>query len=59
MRAELGFEVLVRDVDAEPALEERYGELVPVLEHEGVELARYRLDEPGLRRWFETRRTPL
>jgi hypothetical protein len=33
------------DVDADPALEERYGELVPVLtDAAGKELCHYRLD---------------
>ena len=41
---ELGFEVSVVDVDADPALEARYGELVPVLAHGAREIARYRLD---------------
>jgi glutaredoxin len=41
---ELGLEISVVDVDADPALEERYGELVPVLAHGDHELARYRLD---------------
>ena len=38
------------DVDADPALEARYGELVPVLtDAAGVEICHYRLDEPALR----------
>ena len=36
------------DVDADPALEERFGELVPVLvDAQGNELCHYRLD-PGV-----------
>ena len=38
------FELEVIDVDADSELEERLGELIPVLEHDGEELARYRLD---------------
>jgi thioredoxin reductase (NADPH) len=52
LRREFGFEVEVRDVDADAALEERYGELVPVLEHSGVELARYRLEPAALRAYL-------
>jgi hypothetical protein len=40
------------DVDAEPALEARYGDLVPVLllgSVEGVELCHYRLDAARVR----------
>jgi hypothetical protein len=38
------------DVDADPALEARYGELVPVLaEAGGDEICRTRLDEAALR----------
>ena len=39
------------DVDADPALEERYGELVPVLtEADGTEVCHYHLDEDALRK---------
>jgi hypothetical protein len=39
------------DVDADPALEERYGELVPVLTRpDGTEICHYRLDEHALRK---------
>lgn len=38
------------DVDADPALEERFGERVPVLvDAQGVEISHYRLDEAALR----------
>jgi thioredoxin reductase (NADPH) len=49
LREELGFELAVLDVDEDPRLEERYGELVPVLAHGDQELARYRLDPAVLR----------
>lgn len=39
-----GATVELVDVDADPALVERYDELVPVLVCDGVELSRYRLD---------------
>ncbi len=41
--------VEVIDVDADPALVERYDELVPVLVCDGVELSRYRLDTERVR----------
>ena len=38
------------DVDADPALEARYGDLVPVLtDAAGAEICHYRLDEAALR----------
>ncbi len=48
MRGTFAFGVEVVDVDSDPALEARFGELVPVLFHQGRELARYRLDGPAL-----------
>ena len=44
LRAEAGFDVETVDVDADPALEHRFGEHVPVLMHGERELARGRLD---------------
>jgi hypothetical protein len=38
----------VLDVDADPALERRYGEDVPVLAHGGTQLCRHRLDLDGV-----------
>lgn len=52
MRGEFDFEVQVLDVDADPALEEKYNELVPVLEAEGQELCRYFLDVARVRRYL-------
>jgi glutaredoxin len=49
LKDELGFELEVLDVDADPALEERFGEIVPVLAHGDVELARVRLDASEIR----------
>ena len=40
----VSFKVEVVDVDADPELERRFGEKVPVLAHEGRELCHYRLD---------------
>ena len=39
-----GVPVDVIDVDSDPALDAQYGELVPVLLADGVELCHYRLD---------------
>ena len=45
----LGFTFTIVDVDADPALEERYGELVPVLaDAEGLEICHYVLDMGAL-----------
>jgi len=41
---EVGAEVDVIDVDSDPLLEKDYGELVPVLLHDKVELCRFVLD---------------
>jgi glutaredoxin len=47
--AEFGAHVDVIDVDADPDLEARYNELVPVLVCDGVELCHYHLDEVRVR----------
>ena len=52
LRGDLGFELEVIDVDAEPDLERRYNELVPVLMHGERELARWRLDASALRAYL-------
>ena len=44
LAGELGFELEVLDVDADPELEVLYNEMVPVLLHEGTELCHYFLD---------------
>jgi thiol-disulfide isomerase/thioredoxin len=46
---EHGFRVELVDVDAAPELEARYGERVPVLEHDGTELCHYFLDPQRVR----------
>lgn len=38
------FEIAVIDVDADPDLERRHGDKVPVLMHDGRELCHYRLE---------------
>ena len=47
--AEFGVGVEVLDVDADDALEEKWGELVPVLLHGETELCHYFLDTPKVR----------
>jgi hypothetical protein len=49
---ELGFTVTVLDVDADPALESKYDELVPVLLHGETELCHYFLDEAKTREYL-------
>ena len=47
--SELGFSVETLDVDADPELEARFNEMVPVLLHEGVELCHHFLDVAKVR----------
>ena len=49
LQPELGFDLEVRDIDADPALAARYNEAVPVLCLEGREICRHVLDETALR----------
>lgn len=50
LRPELGFRLVLRDVDSDEALERQYGELVPVLvDAHGREICHYFLDEAALR----------
>lgn len=46
------FEIEVVDIDADPVLEAKYDELVPVLEAEGKELCHYILDVPKVREYL-------
>lgn len=48
LREMLGFELKVLDVDDDPALEERYGQWVPVLMGGGEEICHYFLDRTAL-----------
>ncbi|MCK6391430.1 MAG: glutaredoxin family protein [Azonexus sp.] len=48
-----GVGVTVLDVDADPALEARYDELVPVLLHGETMLCHYFLDEAKVREYLE------
>ena len=47
---ELAFELLVVDVDADPALGAAYGEAVPVVAVDGVEVSTGRIDVAAVRR---------
>ena len=49
---EFGASLTIVDVDADPVLEERFNELVPVLMHGETELARYRLNVPDFRAYM-------
>jgi len=46
---EFGLDLDEIDVDSDPELERRYNELVPLLVHQGRELARWRLDAAAVR----------
>ncbi len=50
--AEFGVGVAVVDVDADPVLEAKYDELVPVLLHGEVELCHYFLDAAKVREYL-------
>lgn len=52
LRSEFAFTVEVLDVDADPALEAKYDELVPVLTADGQELCHYFLDENAVRAYL-------
>jgi thioredoxin reductase (NADPH) len=49
---EFGASVRILDVDADPALEAKYDELVPVLLHGETELCHYFLDEAKTREYL-------
>jgi thiol-disulfide isomerase/thioredoxin len=49
LATEFGVQLEVVDIDADPVLEARYNERVPVLVCEGVELCHYHLDEGRVR----------
>lgn len=52
LATEFGVTVVVVDVDANPELEAKYDELVPVLLHGETELCHYFLDEPKVREYL-------
>ncbi len=49
---ELAFDLQVLDVDADPVLEARFNELVPVLMHGERELSRYHLSVEVVRAYL-------
>ena len=49
---EFGATLSVLDVDADPVLEEKYDELVPVLLHGNIQLCSYFLDEAKVREYL-------
>lgn len=52
LRMELAFDLQVLDVDADPVLEARFNELVPVLMHGERELSRYHLSPEAVRAYL-------
>lgn len=48
----LGFLVTPVDVDSDPAIEARLGDLVPVLMHGDTEICHYHLDPAALRAYM-------
>lgn len=52
LQQELSFTLHTVDVEADPQLEQRYGEWVPVLASPQGELCHYFLDEETVRRYF-------
>jgi thiol-disulfide isomerase/thioredoxin len=55
LRGEFGFQVEVIDIDADPALDEKFNDLVPVLEADGRELCRYFIDTAKVREYLSGR----
>ncbi len=52
LRGEFFFDVEVVDVDADPVLEAKYDQWVPVLEADGIELCHYFLDGAKVREYL-------
>lgn len=48
LQSGLSFELTVIDVDSDPALEQRFGDWVPVLMHGDRELCHYHLDSAAV-----------
>jgi glutaredoxin len=53
LRGEFSFEVEVIDVDADPMLERKYNELVPLLAADGLEICNYFLDAAKVREYLD------
>lgn len=52
LRGEYVFEVDISDVDADPVLEAKYNEWVPVLAVDGIELCHHFFDERKVREYL-------
>jgi hypothetical protein len=52
LRGEYVFDVDILDIDADPVLEQKYNEWVPVLAAEGKELCHHFFDEPKVREYL-------
>jgi len=48
LQANVPFELEIIDIDADPELERRYGEKVPVLVHGGDEICHFHLDRAAV-----------
>jgi thioredoxin reductase (NADPH) len=53
-----GVALRVADVDADPALRERYGPRIPVVCGDGREICAWPLDRPRIREWLRAGRAP-
>jgi glutaredoxin len=56
LQAELGFDLLVRDISSDDALHRAYFERIPVVALDGEELFDYFVDESVVRERLESRR---
>jgi hypothetical protein len=56
LQAELGFDLLVRDISSDDALHRAYFERIPVVALDGEELFDYFVDEALVRERLESRR---
>jgi len=52
LQQQYGFELETVDIDGDPALEDAYGTLVPVLKHADREICHYFLDLSALQQYF-------
>jgi hypothetical protein len=52
LRGEHPFELAVVDIDADPTMEAKYNDFVPVLEADGRELCHYFLDTAKVREYL-------
>jgi hypothetical protein len=52
LRGEYAFDVEILDIDADPVLEQKYNERVPVLAADGQELCHHFFEEPKVREYL-------